>query len=150
MNIYITNDHAGTSLKYCLLNHLSTHHTAVEIINLGTNTSESVDYPDQAHLLANSLLSAMEKQEKAIGIAICGSGNGINITLNKYANIRSALCWNKEIATLARQHNDANVLTLPARFISNELAVEILDIFLSTRFEAGRHATRINKIQIQE
>ena len=140
MNISIGNDHAGTDYKLELLSYLTTQgHT---VINHGTDDEDSMDYPDTIHPVAEDV----SNQKSDIGIIICGSGNGANMTANKHKSIRSALCWNSHIATLARQHNDANILSLPARFISLEEAKEIVDLFLSTDFEGGRHQRRIDKI----
>ena len=140
MNISIGNDHAGTNYKLELLSYLTTQgHT---VINHGTDDEDSMDYPDTIHPVADDV----SNQKSDIGIIICGSGNGANMTANKHKSIRSALCWNSNIATLARQHNDANILSLPARFISLEEAKEIVDLFLSTDFEGGRHQRRIDKI----
>ena len=140
MNISIGNDHAGTSYKRELLLLLeSLGHT---VINHGTNEENSVDYPDTVHPVAKDV--STKKSE--IGIIICGSGNGANMTANKHPNVRSALCWTTEISLLARQHNNANVLSLPARFISLDEAKEIVKIFLSTPFDGGRHQLRIDKI----
>ena len=142
MNISIGNDHAGTNYKLELLSYLTTQgHT---VINHGTDDEDSMDYPDTIHPVADDVSS----HKADIGIIICGSGNGANMTANKHKSIRSALCWNSHIAFLARQHNDANILSLPARFISLEEAKEIIDIFLSTDFEGGRHQRRIDKIDI--
>lgn len=138
--IGIASDHAGFLLKQFLIKHLQER--KFEITDFGANSEESVDYPDFAHPLAK----AVAKNEGDIGIAICGSGNGINMTVNKHNNIRAALCWTSEIAMLARQHNDANICTLPARFINEKTALEIINTFLSTKFEAGRHQNRIDKI----
>ena len=140
MNISIGNDHAGTNYKLELLSYLTTQgHT---VTNHGTDDEDSMDYPDTIHPVAEDV----SNQKSDIGIIICGSGNGANMTANKHKSIRSALCWNSNIATLARQHNDANILSLPARFISLEEAKEIVDLFLSTDFEGGRHQRRIDKI----
>ncbi len=140
MNISIGNDHAGTNYKLELVSYLTTQgHT---IINHGTDNEDSMDYPDTIHPVAEDV----SNHKADIGIIICGSGNGANMTANKQKSIRSALCWNSHIAALARQHNDANILSLPARFISLEEAKEIVDIFLSTEFEGGRHQQRIDKI----
>ena len=140
MNISIGNDHAGTDYKLELLSYLTTQgHT---VINHGTDDEDSMDYPDTIHPVAEDV----SNQKSDIGIIICGSGNGANMTANKHKSIRSALCWNPHIATLSRQHNDANILSLPARFISLEEAKEIVDLFLSTKFEGGRHQRRIDKI----
>ena len=140
MNISIGNDHAGTKYKLELLSYLTEKgHT---IINHGTDDENSMDYPDTIHPVANDV----SNQKADIGIIICGSGNGANMTANKHKNIRSALCWNSQIASLARQHNNANILSLPARFISLDEAKEIVNLFLSTSFEGGRHQRRIEKI----
>jgi ribose 5-phosphate isomerase B len=133
-------DHAGFQLKEVLLAHLATKNMITQ--DFGCYTEESIDYPDFAHLVA----IAVSKNPEALGVLICGSGNGINMTANKHSGIRSALCWKKEIAVLARQHNNANILALPARFLTNEEGVEILTAFLETRFEGGRHQNRIDKI----
>lgn len=138
MKICIANDHAGYELKLELIESLKAQY---DIEDLGTNNTDSVDYPDYSHKLA----SYVEKH-KVIGILICGSGNGVSMAVNKHANIRAALCWNKEISKLARQHNDANVLTLPARYISTYQAKEIVNEFLNTSFEGGRHQVRVDKI----
>ena len=140
MKISIGNDHAGTNYKLELLSYLTTQGHIV--INHGTDDEDSMDYPDTIHPVADDVSS----HKSDIGIIICGSGNGANMTANKHKSIRSALCWNSHIAVLARQHNDANILSLPARFISLEEAKEIIDIFLSTDFEGGRHQRRIDKI----
>ena len=132
-------DHAGYELKASLIERFGNE---FEFQDFGTNAGASVDYPDFAHPVANSV----EKGEAAWGVLICGSGNGINMTANKHQGIRAALCWETEIASLARQHNNANILTLPARFISEEKAVEIFNAFKSTEFEGGRHQNRIDKI----
>ncbi|MDR0755132.1 MAG: ribose 5-phosphate isomerase B [Prevotellaceae bacterium] len=134
-------DHAGYQLKMFLIELLKRKGT--EIVDFGTNSTESVDYADFAHPLA----LAVENGEVDYGIAICGSGNGINMTLNKHQKIRAALCWRTEIAVLARKHNDANICSLPARFISETEAAEIVEKFLSTDFEGGRHQRRIDKIR---
>ena len=140
MNISIGNDHAGTNYKLELLSYLTTQgHT---VTNHGTDDEDSIDYPDTIHPVAEDV----SNQKSDIGIIICGSGNGANMTANKHKSIRSALCWNSHIATLARQHNNANILSLPARFISLDEAKEIVDHFLSTDFEGGRHQRRIEKI----
>ena len=110
--------------------------------DFGCYTEESIDYPDFAHPVA----IAVSKNPEALGVLICGSGNGINMTANKHSGIRSALCWKKEIAVLARQHNNANILALPARFLTNDEGIEILTAFLETHFEGGRHQNRIDKI----
>ena len=140
MNISIGNDHAGTNYKLELLSYLTRQgHT---VTNHGTDDEDSMDYPDTIHPVAEDV----SNQKSDIGIIICGSGNGANMTANKHKSIRSALCWNSHIATLARQHNNANILSLPARFISLDEAKEIVDHFLSTDFKGGRHQRRIDKI----
>jgi ribose 5-phosphate isomerase B len=140
MKIVIASDHAGYEMKSELVSFLKDKGYSVK--DLGPFTPESVDYPDYAHPLA----SAVENGDFEKGIALCGSGNGINITVNKHQGIRSALCWNTEIARLSREHNDANICSLPARYISPEEAKEMVLIFLTTRFEGGRHQTRVDKI----
>lgn len=140
MKIGIAGDHAAYSLKEVLIKRLQ--ELGHEVENFGTDGPGSVDYPDYAHPLAASI----EKGKNDLGIAICGSGNGINMTMNKHNDIRSALCWNEELADLARQHNDANVLALPARFINEHMALRIMDRFLSAEFEGGRHQKRVEKI----
>ena len=140
MNISIGNDHAGTNYKLELLSYLTSQgHT---VINHGTDDADSMDYPDTIHPVAEDV----SNHKSDIGIIICGSGNGANMTANKHTSIRSALCWNSKIAVLARQHNNANILSLPARFISLGEAKEIVKLFLSTEFEGGRHQRRIEKI----
>ena len=133
-------DHAGFQLKEVLLAHLASKNMVTQ--DLGCYSEESIDYPDYAHPVA----IAVSKNTEALGVLICGSGNGINMTANKHSGIRSALCWKKEIAVLARQHNNANILALPARFLTNEEGIEILTAFLETHFEGGRHQNRIDKI----
>jgi ribose 5-phosphate isomerase B len=135
-------DHAGFKLKNHLIEYLNLK--GYKTINFGTNSEESCDYPDFAHPLAE----AVDNKTCDFGISICGSGNGINMTVNKHQGIRSALCWNPEISELARLHNDANICALPARFLTNEDAVMIVDKFLNTKFEGGRHINRINKIPL--
>ena len=144
MIISIAADHAGYKLKERIKEYLEKKgHT---IIDLGTHHSAAADYPDYAHPLAFSV----ENKESEFGISLCGSGNGINMTVNKHQGIRSALCWNVEIAELARRHNDANVCAIPARFVSDDLAFKILDKFLSTSFDGGRHQIRIDKIPFKK
>ncbi len=140
MKIAIASDHAGVGYKTQLVNYLKTKR--VEVKDFGPMNEESVDYPDYAHPVAK----AVEKKDADLGILLCGSGNGINMSANKHQAVRSALCWKKEIAELARLHNNANVLAMPARFISYEEAQEIADVFLETKFEGGRHERRVNKI----
>ena len=140
MKIALACDHGAYDLKEKIKAHLT--EKGYEVKDFGCFDKTSCDYPDFAHPLA----LAMEAGECYPGIAICGSGNGINMTLNKHQGIRAALCWTTEIAALARQHNDANVLVMPGRFISGELCREIVDAFLNTDFEGGRHQRRIDKI----
>ena len=134
-------DHAGYELKETIKKFLS--EKGFEIKDYGTNSSDSVDYPDMVHPLGRDINTGVYNK----GIVVCGSGNGVQMTVNKYQNVRCALCWNVEIAELARMHNDANVLSLPARFIPSELALEIVDKFISTDFEGGRHLKRVEKIK---
>ena len=143
LKLGIACDHAGFETKEKLIVFLTDLGHIVK--NYGTNSNESVDYPDFAHPLAN----AVEKGELDYGITLCGSGNGINMVSNKYQGIRAALCWNKEISELARQHNDANICSLPARFVSLEEIKEIVKIFFTTEFEGGRHQKRIDKIPVK-
>jgi len=143
IKIGIASDHAGYDLKSKLIQYLSDK--GYEMKDFGTHSSESSDYPDFAHPLAE----AIEKGKCIIGISICGSGNGISMAANKHQGIRAALCWNKEISELARKHNDANICSLPARFIDFEKAKEILDVFLNTDFEGGRHERRVKKISME-
>jgi len=133
-------DHAGFQTKQAIIQHLTSK--GYEVKDYGCFSEESIDYPDYAHPVAEHI----EKNPGTLGILLCGSGNGISMTANKHQEIRSALCWKKEIAELARQHNDANIITLPARFISIEEAIEMVDTFLNTPFEGGRHAKRVSKI----
>ena len=143
MKISIGNDHAGPEYKIAIVQFLeSKGHT---VINHGTDTFDSVDYPDFGHAVANDV----ESNKADFGIIICGSGNGIAITANKHQGVRAALCWMKEIASLARQHNDANVISIPARYTNIKQAVEMVETFLTTDFEGGRHATRVNKMACQ-
>jgi ribose 5-phosphate isomerase B len=140
--IAISCDHAGYKLKERLKSYLSEN--KYDVKDFGCNSEESVDYPDYAHPLA----SYVAEGKAEAGITICGTGNGISMAANKHRNIRAALCWNPEIAKLAREHNDANVCALPARFISEEEALKIVSVFLSTGFEGGRHQKRIEKIPL--
>ena len=142
MKIAIGCDHAGYDLKNFIIKTLKNEH---QIVDVGTNSSESVDYPDYSHRLANCIIS----NEALVGIIICGSGNGVSMAVNKHNDIRAALCWTVEISKLSRLHNDANVLALPARFITNEEAINIVNIFLETSFEGGRHYRRVNKINCE-
>ncbi|WP_222943872.1 ribose 5-phosphate isomerase B [Pedobacter sp. N36a] len=138
MKIAIGADHAGFEYKEMLKSFLSDY----EVKDFGTHSTQSVDYPDFAHPVA----LAVESQEYTFGILVCGSANGVAITANKHQHIRAAICWLNEIASLARIHNNANVLCIPARFVSEELAKEMTTTFLNTAFEGGRHENRVNKI----
>ena len=140
MKISIGNDHAGPEYKHAIVQYLvSKGH---EVTNYGTDSNVSVDYPDFAHPVANDI-----SEEKAdFGIVICGSGNGIAMTVNKHQKVRAGLCWTKEIAYLTRLHNNANILSIPARFTSIQQAIEIVETFLNTKFEGGRHQIRVDKI----
>lgn len=140
MKIAIASDHAGFEYKEKLVKHL--REAGHEVKDFGTDSSESMDYPDVAHPLG----SCIEAGECEKGVVLCGSGNGISMTVNKHQSVRCALCWNAEIAWLARLHNDANVCGLPARFISYDEAKDIVDRFLITDFEGGRHQRRVDKI----
>ena len=133
-------DHAGFKLKEHLIGYLKDK--GFEVKDYGCFSGDSIDYPDFGHPVAEMV----EQNPGTLGILICGSGNGINMTANKHQGIRSALCWKAEIAELARQHNDANIIALPARFISEKEAEEMVDVFLNTDFEGGRHQRRIDKI----
>jgi len=139
-NIAIAADHAGFELKEKIREMLENEGYSVK--DYGTYSTESVDYPDYIHPLAN----AVEHGEHDLGIIICGSGNGVSMTANKHKGIRAALCWNVEIAKLARQHNNANVIALPARFIDEKVAEQAVNIFIRTSFEGGRHERRVEKI----
>lgn len=138
--IAIGGDHAGYEYKSALIDSLK--EWGYQPVNFGADTADSVDYPDFAHPVA----SAIENKEADFGVLICGSANGVAITANKHAGIRAAICWEKEIASLARLHNNANVVCIPARFIELGLAKEIVKEFLETEFEGGRHARRVDKI----
>ena len=140
MKISIGNDHAGPDYKSAIVAFLTSR--GHEVINHGTDSFDSVDYPDFGHSVATDV----ESGNADLGIVICGSGNGIAMTVNKHQGIRAALCWTKEISALARQHNNANIVSIPARFTSIQQAVEIVETFLSTAFEGGRHQNRVNKI----
>lgn len=145
MKIGICSDHAGYRLKELLKKELAKRPDIDEIIDFGTDSEESCDYPDYAHPCA----LALEKGEIWPAIGICGSGNGIAMTLNKHQGVRAAICWTPELATLARSHNDANCLVLSARFISTETALAVTDAFLAAPFEGGRHQRRVAKIPAQ-
>lgn len=142
MKISIGNDHAGTDYKFAVIEHLKSK--GIEVTNYGTDSKSSVDYPDFIHPVANDV----EKGQVDFGIIICGSGNGANMTANKHQGVRSALCWNKEIVQLAREHNNANILSIPARFTALPQVLEMVDVFLETAFEGGRHQNRIDKIPV--
>jgi ribose 5-phosphate isomerase B len=138
LKIAIGADHAGFEYKQAIAGFLS----AYEVKDFGTYSPASVDYPDFAHPVA----LAVESGSSDFGILVCGSGNGVAMTANKHQGIRAAICWNEELAALARSHNDANIVCIPARFISIEEAKKIVELFLSTEFEGGRHANRVNKM----
>jgi ribose 5-phosphate isomerase B len=140
INIAIGADHAGVDYKSYLIKELTA--LGYQTINLGTDSTDSMDYPDVAHPVANLVAT----KEATFGILICGSANGVAITANKNQNVRAALCWQNDVAVLSRQHNDANIICLPARFIAKELALQMVKLFLTTAFEGGRHQTRVNKI----
>ncbi len=142
MTIAIGNDHAGPQHKFAIVKHLEEQ--GIKVINFGTDTEESMDYPDAIHPVA----TAVERENADFGIILCGSGNGAAMTANHHQNIRAALCWNEELVELARLHNNANILSLPARYITIEEAIRFVDIFLKTEFEGGRHIKRINKIPV--
>ena len=140
MKLAIGNDHAGADLKKKIVDLLE--EKKIEVINYGTDQNESVDYPDFAHPVGMSI----QENKADLAIVICGSGNGVNMVVNKYSKVRSALCWNTELAALARSHNNANILAIPARFVSEEVAIEMVNTFLTTSFEGGRHQNRVEKI----
>lgn len=142
LKIAIGSDHAGFDLKQDIIDYLKSLKHQVD--DKGCYSAERADYPDYGHAVANAVLD----KAADLGILMCGSGNGINITANKHKGIRAALCWNAEIAALARQHNDANILVLPARYISVEEAHKCVDAFLTEKFEGGRHQARVDKIDI--
>ena len=139
--IAIGSDHAGYNYKTAIVHWLGRN--GYEVFDAGTNSEESADYPDHVHPVAE----AVEKGEAYLGIVLCGSGNGTAITANKHQGIRAALCWNNELASLARQHNDANILSIPARFIPEAVALSMVQTFLETPFEGGRHQRRVDKIK---
>lgn len=140
MKIAIGNDHAGTIYKKAIVEYLKQRQ--IEVVNVGTDTEESVDYPDFSHKVAQMV----EQGQAEMGIVICGSGNGVAMTANKHKKIRCALCWSKEIAELARQHNDANIISIPARYTAQNKAIEMVKAFIDTPFEGGRHQRRVDKI----
>ena len=139
-NIAIACDHAGFELKEAVKAFLTENQYIVK--DYGTNSADSVDYPDMVHPLGRDINNGVFKR----GIVICGTGNGVQMTVNKYPNVRCALCWIPEIAKLARQHNNANILSMPARFIDKDTAIEIVKEYLNTDFEGGRHERRVEKI----
>lgn len=140
MKIAIGNDHAGTAYKFEIQEYLKSK--GIEIQNYGTNENDSVDYPDFVHPVAKDV----DTKKADFGILICGSGNGVAMTANKYENVRAGLCWTKEITELTRLHNNANIVCVPARFTSLPQALEIVKTFIDTKFEGGRHQNRVNKI----
>jgi ribose 5-phosphate isomerase B len=140
----IASDHAGYHMKLSIITYLEEQGYAVE--DFGTDSSDAVNYPDFGHPLAE----AIESGKFTLGISLCGTGNGINMVTNKHQKIRGALCWTKEISTLARSHNDANICSIPARFIDLKTARDIVDAFLETDYEGGRHDIRINQIPLQK
>lgn len=141
--VAFASDHAGFELKQTIISHIK--NLGYECKDFGTYSTDSCDYPDFAHPAAE----AVENGECEFGIAMCGSGNGIQMTLNKHQGIRAALCWLPELAALARQHNNANILVLPARFITNEEGIAIVDAYLDAQYEGGRHQRRIDKIPVK-
>lgn len=145
MKIGICSDHAGYELKEIVKAELAKRADVAEVVDFGTDSTASCDYPDFAHPCA----CALERGEVWPAIGICGSGNGIAITLNKHQGVRAAICWQPELARLARAHNDANCLVLSARFISTETALEVVDAFLGASFEGGRHERRVEKIALK-
>ena len=140
MKIAIGNDHAGTEYKFQILTYLESK--GIEVINYGTDNTDSVDYPDFVHPVAKDV----ENKNVELGILLCGSANGVAMTANKYQNIRAGLCWTTEIVELVRQHNNANILCIPARYISKEETLLMVETFLNTPFEGGRHQKRVDKI----
>lgn len=141
--IAFASDHAGYELKKALIEYVNSK--GYNVLDFGTDSEESCDYPDFAHPAAK----AVEDGTAAFGIAMCGTGNGIQMTLNKHQGIRAALCWRPELAALAKEHNNANILVLPARFVSYDEAVTIVDAYLNAKFEGGRHQRRIDKIAVK-
>jgi ribose 5-phosphate isomerase B len=144
MTIAIGNDHAGTEYKFDIVKLLGNQD--INVLNFGTDEESSMDYPDAIHPVAD----AVESGKADLGIILCGSGNGAAMTANHHKNIRAALCWNEELVALARQHNDANILSIPARFVSKEEALKFVETFLNTEFEGGRHKRRIDKIPVRD
>jgi|TARA_B110000305_G_C19402444_1_gene620861 ribose 5-phosphate isomerase B len=144
MNVSIGNDHAGTKHKLTIVDYLK--EKGFNIINHGTDSEESVDYPDFIHPVSIDVKNNTSK----LGIIICGSGNGASMSANKHQGIRSALCWNKEVCKLSREHNNANILSIPARYVSIDKAIEMIEVFINTPFEGGRHLRRVEKINIKD
>ncbi len=142
MTLSIGNDHAGTDYKKAIVAHLEAKGYTVN--NYGTDSNDSVDYPDFVHPVANDV----ENEKVAFGILICGSANGVAMTANKHQKVRAGVCWTKEITELTRQHNNANICCIPARYTALQQAIQIVDTFLNTEFEGGRHQNRVNKIPI--
>ncbi|GAA0714101.1 ribose 5-phosphate isomerase B [Aquimarina litoralis] len=142
MKIAIGNDHAGTEYKFGIITYLKSQ--GIEVVNYGTDENSSVDYPDFVHPVAKDV----DNGTVDYGILICGSGNGVSMTANKYKNVRAGLCWTKEITELTRLHNNANVISIPARYTSLPQAIEMVKTFLATDFEGGRHENRVNKISM--
>ena len=138
--VAIGSDHAGFSYKEALISFLEAK--GVPFNDFGTHSADSVDYPDFAHPVA----SAVEKGEASFGVLVCGSGNGVAITANKHQQVRAAICWGEELSKLAREHNNANIICIPARFVTEAEAEKMVQIFMSTDFEGGRHQNRVNKI----
>ena len=143
MKISIGNDHAGTDYKFEIVKYLESQ--GITVTNYGTDSLKSTDYPDFIHPVAEDV----ETKKVDFGIIICGSGNGANMTANKHKGVRSALCWTKEIVVLAREHNNANILSIPARYTSLPQAIDMVKTFLNTEFEGGRHERRVEKIDIK-
>jgi ribose 5-phosphate isomerase B len=143
-NVAVGCDHAGFPYKASVIKRLEEHGYTVK--DFGTYSLDSVDYPDYVHPLSN----AVESHQADAGILLCGSGNGVCMTANKHTGIRAALCWNNDVASLARKHNDANVICIPARFVSEGDALTMVDTFLTTQFEGGRHQKRVDKIAAQQ
>jgi len=140
MVIAIGNDHAGTAYKFEIIKLLESK--GIKVLNFGTDSNDSMDYPDAIHPVAN----AVESGEATFGIILCGSGNGAQITANKHQGIRAALCWNNELVELTRLHNNSNILSIPARFVSLQQALGFVELFINTPFEGGRHQNRVDKI----
>lgn len=142
MKLYIGSDHAGFEMKETLKTWMNTEFPSIQIEDKGCKSADSCDYADYAHAVAENVTGDSR------GILLCGSANGVSIAANKHAGVRAALCWTEEIATLARQHNDANILSIPARFVSLDVAKAMVSAFLNTPFEGGRHAKRVEKIDL--